>query len=130
MKQIFAELREVVRQMHRAGVTLVTGSDIAGPRVPGFGLHEELILLVEAGLTPMQALQAATLTPAKVLNKANDLGTVEKGKLADLMLLDANPLDDIRNTQRISAVILNGKLLNRAALDRLLEDAARAAENN
>ena len=130
MKQIFAELREVVRQMHRAGVTLVTGSDIAGPRVPGFGLHEELILLVEAGLTPMQALQAATLTPAKVLNKANDLGTVEKGKLADLMLLDGNPLDDIRNTQRISAVILNGKLYNRAALDRLLEDAARAAENN
>jgi imidazolonepropionase-like amidohydrolase len=130
MKATVAELREVVRQMNRSGVTLVAGSDIAGPRVPGFSLHDELVLLVEAGLTPMQALQAATLTPAKVLNKAKDLGSIATGKLADLILLDANPLDDIRNTQRIRAVIVNGKLLDRAALDRLLAEAERAAQKN
>jgi imidazolonepropionase-like amidohydrolase len=130
LKATFAELREVVRQMNRSGVTLVAGSDIAGPRIPGFGLHDELALLVEAGLTPMQALQAATLTPAKVLNKAKDLGSIETGKLADLILLDANPLDDIRHTQRIRAVIINGKLLDRAALDRLLAEAERAAQES
>jgi len=130
LKATFAELREVVRQMNRSGVTLVTGSDIAGPRVPGFGLHDELVLLVDVGLTPIQALQAATLTPAKVLNKGNDLGSIETDKIADLVLPDGNPLDDIRNTQRIRAVILNGRLLDRAALDRLLADAERAAQKN
>ncbi|CAN5757835.1 amidohydrolase family protein [soil metagenome] len=130
LKATFAELLEVVRQMNRSGVTLVAGSDIAGPRVPGFGLHDELILLVEAGLTPMQALQAATSTPAKVLNKAMDLGTIETGKIADLVLLDENPLDDIRKTQRIRAVVVNGKLFDRPALDRLLAEAERAALQN
>lgn len=130
LKATFAELREVVRQMNRAGVTLVAGSDIAGPRVPGFGLHDELTLLVEAGLTPLQALQAATLTPARVLNTAKDLGSIETGKLADLILLDANPLEDIRHTQRIRAVVVNGKLLDRAALDRLLAAAERDALKN
>jgi imidazolonepropionase-like amidohydrolase len=127
LKQMLIELREVTRLMHRSGVTLVAGSDIAGPRVPGFGLHDELALLVEAGLSPLEALQAATLTPAKVLNKANDLGSIGVGKLADLVLLDSNPLEDIHNTQRIRAVIVNGNLFNRAALDRLLADAERAA---
>lgn len=116
--------------MIRSGVTLLAGTDVAGPRVPGFSLHEELAVLVECGLTPMQALRAATLTPAKVLNKANDLGSIEVDKIADLVLLDGNPLDDIHNTQRIHAVILNGKLLNRAALDRLLAEGERAAQNN
>jgi imidazolonepropionase-like amidohydrolase len=119
-KQTFAELCEVVRQMHTDGVTLIAGTDIAGPRIPGFSLHEELALLVQCGLTPMQALQAATSTPARVLNKSKDLGTIEVGKLADLILVDANPLDDIHNTQRIRAVIVGGKLMNRFALDKLL----------
>ena len=130
LKATLVELREVTRQMNRAGVTLVAGSDIAGPRIPGFSLHDELALLVEAGLTPMQALQAATLTPARVLNKATDLGSIEAGKLADLVLLDADPLADIRNTQRIRAVVVNGRLLDRPALDRLLAEAERAALAN
>lgn len=126
-KLMFAELREVTRQMHRFGVTLMAGTDLALGRIPGFGLHDELALLVEAGLTPLEALQAATLTPAKVMQKTGDLGTIEKGKLADLVLLDANPLEDIRNLQRIAAVVLAGKLLRRADLDALLREAEAAA---
>jgi imidazolonepropionase-like amidohydrolase len=130
LKQRFAEFREVVRQMNRSGVTLMAGTDVAGPRVPGFTLHDELAVLVEVGLTPLQALQAATLTPARLLNKANDFGTVETGKIADLVLLDANPLDDIRNTQRISAVISDGKLLRHDDLDALLRQGERMANRN
>jgi imidazolonepropionase-like amidohydrolase len=130
LKQRYAEFREVVRQMNRSGVTLMAGTDVAGPRVPGFTLHDELAVLVEVGLTPLQALQTATLTPARLLNKAKDFGTVETGKIADLVLLDANPLDDIRNTQRISAVIIDGKLLRHDELDALLRRAEQMANRN
>ena len=129
MKKRFEEFKEVVRQMNRSGVTLIAGTDTA-VTAPGFTLHDQLAVLVEAGLTPLQALQATTLTPAKVMNKANDFGTIEIGKIADLILLDANPLEDIRNTQRIHAVIVNGKLLDRTALDRLLAEGERAAQKN
>lgn len=130
VKATFAELREVVRQMARAGVTLVAGCDTS-PRVPpGFSLHDELVLLVEAGLTPMQALQAATLTPARVVNREKDFGSIETGKVADLILLDANPLDEIRNTQRIAAVVVGGKLLRRADLNELLLTGAKMAMVN
>ncbi len=129
-KQTFAEFIEVVRQMNRAGVSLMAGTDIAGPRVPGFTLHDELALLVDAGLTPLQALQAATLTPARILKKESDLGSIENGKIADLLLLDANPLDDIHNTQKIAAVIIGGKLLRRSDLDALLRKGEELAARN
>ena len=96
---------------------------------PGFSLHDELELLVKAGLTPIEALQAATINPAKSLGLLNSLGTVEKGKIADLVLLDANPLDDIRNTRRIHAVIINGRLLEKKTLDKMLEQVEAAAKN-
>ena len=130
VKRTFAEYREVVRQMHRAGVTLLAGTDIAGIRIPGFTLHEELATLVEAGLTPQQALATATATPAAILNEAGDFGAVEPGRIADLVLLDRDPLADIRNTQRISAVIVGGKLLRRADLDALLRQAEELAARN
>ena len=130
LKRTFAELREVVGQMIRSGVTIMTGTDLAATRVPGFPLHDELALLVDAGATPLQALAAATWTPARIVKKVDELGTVEVGKLADLVLLDANPLEDIRNTRRISAVVLAGKLLDRRALDALLEEAERQAARN
>ena len=106
---------------NQAGVTLLAATDVDFPLgIPGFSLHEELVRLVEAGLTPLQSLQAATLNPARVLGLADSLGTIEPGKLADLVLLDANPLDDIRNTQQIRAVVADGQLYRRADLDRLV----------
>ena len=120
---------EVVNAMHRAGVSFLAGTDTP-PGVyifPGFSLHEELQRFVAAGFTPMEALQTATLNPAKFLGMDDRLGTVEKGKFADLVLLDANPLDDIRNTQKIAGVVVNGRYLSRAELDKMLAGAEAAA---
>ena len=110
-----------VRLANEAGVVLLAATDVDFPLgVPGLSLHEELVRLVEAGLTPLAALQAATLNPARVLSLADSLGRIEPGKLADLVLLDANPLEDIRNTQKIRAVVADGQLYRRADLDQLL----------
>jgi imidazolonepropionase-like amidohydrolase len=122
-----AELK-MVGEMKSAGVPILAGTDTAaGVRVyPGFSLHEELGLLVQAGLTPMEALQAATLNAGKYLGLA-DTGTIEKGKRADLVLLDANPLQDIGNTRKIRSVVLAGRYFSRADLDRLLHEVEEAA---
>jgi hypothetical protein len=115
-------------QAQRDHVQLLAGTDVGNPLVsPGFDLHEELVLMVQAGLTPVQALSSATAGPATFLGRAADFGTVTQGQRADLELLDANPLDDIRNTQRVRAVIMNGRLFDRATLDALLTAAASAA---
>jgi imidazolonepropionase-like amidohydrolase len=113
---------EIVNKMHRAGVPFMAGTDTAaGVHVfPGFSLHDELAFFVKAGFTPMEALQTATRNPAHFLGRLSDLGTVEKGKLADLILLDANPLDDIHNTQKIRGVVLDGRFFSRADLDAML----------
>jgi len=117
---------ENVRLANEAGVTLLAATDVEFPMgVPGHALHEELVRLVEAGLTPLEALQAATLNPARVLKMAESLGAIEPGKLADLVLLDANPLQDIRNTQKIRAVVADGRLFRRADLDQLLVEARK-----
>jgi len=111
----------IVGKMNTAGVSILTGTDTTAPFVfPGSSVHEELALLVQAGLTPMQALEAATKLPAEFLGKQQTQGTIEPGKIADLLLLDGNPLDDIHNTQKIRAVILRGTLLDRVFLDELL----------
>jgi imidazolonepropionase-like amidohydrolase len=118
-----------VKEMHEAGVSLLAGSDSANPYTyPGFSLQDELGLLVKAGLTPLQALRLATTEPARFLEKQDILGTIEKGKRADLVLLDGNPLEDISNTRRIRAVVVDGKLLERDELKHLLDGAASAAE--
>ena len=124
---------EMTLAMFRAGVPFMAGTDTAAgiDIFPGFSLHQELALFVEAGLTPMQALQTATLNPAKFLGTTADMGTVEKGKIADLVLLDANPLEDINNTRKIQAVVLAGRYFSRAQLDEMLhgvEVAAAAAK--
>jgi hypothetical protein len=122
---------EVVGFMQSSGVRIMAGTDTGAPYVfPGSALHDELALLVQAGLTPMQALQAATKGPAEFLGKTQTQGTVETGKFADLLLLDGNPLDDIRNTQKIRAVILRGKLLDRNVLDAILATEEKFASSN
>jgi hypothetical protein len=122
---------DIVNSMHHAGVQLLAGTDTGAlDCYPGFSLHEELELLVQAGLTPLEALQTATFNPARFLNRTKDMGTVERGKWADLVLLDANPLDDIRNTRRIYAVVCRGRLLLRPDLQRLLSDAEAACRHN
>jgi hypothetical protein len=105
--------KKLVGDMHRAGVEFLAGTDTSAttPLVPGAGLHDELELLVESGFTPLEALQAATRNPARYFDKLKDLGTLEPGKLADLVLLDANPLDDIRNTRKIRMVVLRGHII-------------------
>ena len=99
--------------MQKSGIGLLAGTDLP-PDAKGGTIHDELAALVAAGLTPMQALQTATTQPARFLEKSHSLGTIEVGKTANLVLLDANPLDDIHNTARISAVILHGHIVSTA----------------
>ncbi len=116
--------------LKNAGVKLLAGTDMPQAFVyPGFSLHEELELLVRSGLTPLEALRAATYNPAEFLGALDSLGTVTPGKLADLVLLDADPLSDIRNTRRISAVIANGRVFDRAARARLLKRVETALKH-
>jgi len=119
--KIVPMMLEVVGRMHRAGVRILAGTDAPWLVVPGFSLHDELLLLVKAGLTPADALRGATLDTAQFLGLQHLLGTVEKGKVADLVLLDANPLEDIRNTQKIRGVFMQGHYFDRQALDGLLQ---------
>ena len=119
---------KVAREMHRGGVKMLAGSDSLDTMFfPGASLHRELALLVEAGFSPMEALQAATRSPAEFLGRLDSSGTIEKGKTADLVLLDGNPLDDISNTRRIAGVILGGKFLSRGDLEKMLSQARAAA---
>ena len=120
---------EMTLAMFKAGVPFMAGTDTAaGVHIfPGFSLHQELVLFQRAGLTPIQALQTATLNPAKFMGRTADLGTVAKGKLADLVILDADPLKDIANTQKIRGVVLAGRYFDRAALDKMLRDVEKAA---
>ncbi len=127
-KRRYQKETEVLAEMRRAGVRFLAGTDTANPFCfPGFSLHDELALLVEAGFTPMEALQAATLNAAIFLGKAESLGTVEQGKIADLVLLEANPLEHIENTKRIFAVVLGGELFEKRRLDAMLADVERVA---
>ena len=105
-KRYFAREMRLVGDMHRAGVGILAGTDsMAAYVIPGFSLHDELALYVDAGLTPLQALQTATRNPAEYLGELAREGTIEKGKRANLIILDRDPLADIRNTTSINAVI-------------------------
>ena len=119
-------LRQVAT-MQRAGVHILTGTDAPlRNSPPGFGLHEEFTLLARGGMTPFEILKSATLEPARYFGMLDSSGTVTPGKLADLVLLDANPLRNINNTRRISAVIANGRLFSGADRARLLSAGVRS----
>lgn len=117
---------QLVKAFKEAGVPIVSGTDagVSGV-VAGFALHDELELLVQAGLKPEEALISATRLPATWLGIDSQIGTVEIGKFADLILLDANPLDDIKNTRKIAAVFLNGKCLDKTKLSTMLSDLSK-----
>ena len=129
-QEYFSRNLQMVGALHRAGVPFMAGTDTA-PGVyimPGFSLHDELANFVEAGFTPMESLQTATSNPAKFLGRESSFGSVAPGKVADLVLLTANPLENIHNTQKISAVIASGRFFDRAALDAMLRQVEQAAK--
>jgi imidazolonepropionase-like amidohydrolase len=118
--------QQLILELHRKGAGLLLGSD--SPQifnVPGFAIHRELEYLVDAGLTPFEALQTGTANPAEFFGWSGDFGVVRTGAEADLILLDANPLEDITNTRRIHGVMLRGCWLPRSELDGLLKKLAR-----
>jgi imidazolonepropionase-like amidohydrolase len=120
---------EMTGVLHRGGVEFMAGTDTA-PGIyvmPGFSLHDELGNFVEAGFTTMEALATATSNPARFLGKS-DMGAIAAGNVADAVLLDANPLEDIRNVGKIRAVVADGRYYDRAQLDQMLKDVERAAK--
>lgn len=126
-RQLYDRRAEFTHAMHRAGVKLMAGSE-AGfiYAYPGFSLHEELALLVRAGISPLDALRSATLTPAEFLGVSESLGSIEPGKFADLVVLDADPLADIANTTRINSVVLDGRYISPDDREIMLRDVAHA----
>ena len=116
----------VTNDMARAGVGILAGCDTM---IAGFCVHDELAAMVRGGMTPLAALQTATLNPAKYFSLAKTRGSVAPGQRADLVLLDANPLADIANVQAIRSVVVAGRLLDRKELDQLLARAKQAAKN-
>ena len=111
------------------GPQIIRVGDAAGPRLVGFSLHQEAEM-VKMGMTPAEALRTATINPATYLGKQTDFGTVQAGRVANLVLLDENPLERIENTEKIFAVVLSGKLYRRSGLDRLIAEAERLALQN
>lgn len=123
--------RSFVLRLQNAGVKLLAGSDSPNLLTPtGFGLYEELLALKNAGLSNLEVLQTATINPARHLNVQNSLGTVAKGKIADIVLLNKNPLDNIENLNTIDGVFVNGVFLDRNALNSMLEDVKQKAKQN
>ena len=130
LRGLYPSVVRNLREMHEAGVPVLAGSDVAVLNIfPGSSLHEELELFVsELGMSPHDALAAATVRSAEFLGIQDSVGTIEVGNVADLALLGANPLEDISSLARVEAVVLRGRLLDRAALDRVLEEVLRAPD--
>jgi len=127
-RDIFTAESKLTGELFRAGVPMLAGTDVGNPFCfPGFSLHDELALLVESGVSPLGALQMATRNPARFMGATEKYGSVTPGKIADLVLLDADPLKDIHNTTKISEVFLDGKEYDRVALDQILASAERSA---
>jgi hypothetical protein len=128
-KQEIAQMLHMIGVLHKGGVEFMAGTDTA-PGIyvmPGFSLHDELANFFEAGFSPMDALATATSNPAKFLGR-DDMGAVAPGNVADVVVLDGNPLTDIRNTRKISAVVADGRYYDRPRLDGILTGVEKAAK--
>jgi hypothetical protein len=130
MRKMNSRSRHIVGEMNKAGVKILSGTDNgSAPYVfHGFSLHHELELLVESGLTPMEALQSATINAAECAGRIDSIGTIEEGKIADLILLEENPLLSIENTKKINSVIYNGKYFDRSKLDEILNNLEKLVQ--
>jgi len=128
----FKKRMHFIEMCSRAGVQIIAGTDGAGvgKLLPGFGLQHELELLSQAGLSPLQVIQAATINAARALRKDKELGSIEPGKLADIIILNSSPLTDIRNSSHIHGVITRGRLLDRKALDEMLRQGEIVRKSN
>jgi imidazolonepropionase-like amidohydrolase len=128
-KNALATYLRIVRDMYNDGVLLLAGSDGPDPFViPGFSLHQELEMLSRAGVSNIELLRMATLRASRFLGKSDRMGIVEKGWTADLVLLDANPLESIRNTEKIAGVIVRGRYLPREDLNKILAEVEALAK--
>jgi imidazolonepropionase-like amidohydrolase len=120
---------QMVRQMNEAGIPLMVGTDLMCPGlVPGYSVHEEMLIWQEAGIPPADILRSAMLVPAQFMDLGDRLGSISEGKAASMILMRANPLEDIRNAQQIESVFLRGQYFSRADLDRLLDEAKELAQ--
>ena len=129
LRQYYDLQKTLTRLMKRGGVKMLAGSDsarIAVWMIPGFSLQQEFRELAAAGLSPLEILQMTTLNGAEFLGRTSTMGTVEEGKNADLVLLDANPIADVANFAKIGAVFLKGRYFSKTALDKLKSDLAGA----
>jgi len=127
-KKLHARELELIGLMHRRGVRILAGTDLANPYLyPGSSLHDELSLLVQVGLTPLEALRAATIEPARFLGVTDSLGSVAPGQVADLVLLDANPLASIEAVRRVAVVVADGRVYDAAARARIMAEAEQRA---
>jgi imidazolonepropionase-like amidohydrolase len=128
--ELFERSAGLLPLLQKAGVTIIAGTDagyLNSFDYPGLSLHKELALMVKYGLTPLQALQASVINGPAFFKKQNDYGSIAPGKIADLLLLDENPLQSITATEKIAAVIVKGKLYNRNSLEKLMLEAKRRA---
>jgi len=122
-------LKKMTKDMHDQGVTILAGTDVGGIfTYPGLDLHRELKLLVEAGLSPMDVLRSATILPSETVRAADKSGSITAGKVADLVLLRADPLQDIANARQIETVVLRGNVLDKSQLDKLRKDVAERTQ--
>ena len=130
LRKYYDKIQTLPKLMKLNGVKLLAGSDTSPPGavwvVPGFSLHQEFALLAAAGLSPLDILQMTTLNGAQFLNREATMGTVDLGKNADLVLLDANPIADVANLDKIAGVVLGGKYFSKQALDKMKSDVANA----
>jgi len=123
VSKILSPMQEVVKELHMSGIPLMVGTDLLAPGViPGYSVHEEMVLWQEAGISPLEILRSATVIPAKFMGVNDYIGNVAKGKAASFVLLRANPLEDIRNVDQIESVIFRGRYFSRTDLNQLQQD--------